>query len=277
MSRLKETQDILRVHLHAPDVYAKLADLKKVTQQLQQTLAAVERCLTQESETAIGYAIVEAEIGSLTLGLQPVAPKDYRLDPGEVVATFATDLVDIRRQSYRPGLTTGLARNYLSLVRTLASSGTTVEYDFRDRHIAVDKTFRQGFESALRERVAEDVTLTGLLQAVNAHRLPFRFILYPKLPGAESIECHFRTEMLPTVAELLKRGAVIRVNGRGHFLPIGSYPYRLDNISEDPVPLPFDPGVLRSYVRRLSLIPAGLTAHEYLRRNREAAGLADEA
>lgn len=271
-----QDRDILRVRLRPADDYARLADLKEVTQQLQQTLAAVEKGIARDGEAAISYAVVEAEVGSLTLGLQPVAPPDYDIDPTQVVATFAADLVDIRHQTYRSGLTTGLARHYLSLVRALASSGTTVEYEFRDQRVAVDSTFRQGFEVALRERVAEDVTLVGLLQAVNAHQHPFRFNLYPKLPGAEGIECRFPPEMLPAVAELLKSDAVVRVNGTGHFLPIGTYPHRLD-VSEEPIPLPFDAELLRSYVHRLLLVPAGLTAAEYLHRNREAAGLADQA
>jgi len=275
MSPAMQTQGVLRVRLVAADEHVTLAELKGVAQQLQRTLSAVETNLAHDGEAAIGYAIVEADVGSLTLGLQPVAPEEALPDPGEVVSTFASDLVDIRHQSYRPGLTPGLARRYLSLVRSLSGSGTTVEYAYRDRQITVDTSFRQGFEVALRERVAEDVVLTGVLEAVNAHREPFQFRLYPKLPGAEAVECRFSREMLPAVAELLKLKAVVRVSGRGYFLPIGSYPSRLD-VSEQPVAMPFDPALLRSYIRRLSLIPAGLTVQEYLRRNREAAGLAEQ-
>ena len=275
MSPTIQTPDILHVRLVAPGQHVKLAELKEVAQQLQQTLSAVETNLAHDGEAAIGYAIVEAEVGSLTLGLQPVAPEGAPVDPSEVVSIFASDLVGIRYQSYRPSLTPGLAKRYLSLVRSLSGSGTAVEYAYRDQQVTVDSSFRQGFEIALRERVAEDVVVTGLLEAVNAHREPFRFSLYPKLPRAEAVDCRFPREMLSAIAELLKLKAIVRVSGRGYFLPIGSYPSRLE-VREQPVPMPFDPELLRSYIHRLNLVPAGLTVQEYLRRNREAAGLAEQ-
>ena len=63
-------------------------------------------------------------------------------------------------------------------------------------------------------------------------------------------------EMLGTVAGLLKK--TVKVEGTGHFAPVGIYPLRVDGgYRATPRSLVWDPALLRSYVGKLSLLPSG--------------------
>lgn len=262
----------LDVKLRVGEGAVKLAQLKDLSRQLQRVLASVASHLAHSPASGIDFEIVEAQVGSLSLGLRAVAEEGATLDPALVISTFTEDLAHIRQQDYRADLTTGLTKNYRALVKCLSGVDTIVEYGHGSERVVVDDAFRRGFEIALKERIAEDVAVVGYLDAVNAHKAPYAFYLYPKLEDVERIECRFAAEMLDAVAAHLKR--TVKVEGRGHFAPVGIYPLRID-VEREPSALRWDPGVLRSMVGSLSLVPEGASAGDYLQRNREAAGLAD--
>jgi len=136
----------------------------------------------------------------------------------------------------------------------------------------VDDAFRRSFEVALKERVAEDISIVGCLDAINAHKAPFTFSMYPKLEDADRVECRFPPEMLEEIAKLLKK--TVKAEGRGYFAPVGIYPLRVE-VYRVPRVLAWDPATLRSYVGRLALVPQGMSAREYVEKNRMVAGLAD--
>jgi hypothetical protein len=262
----------LDVKLRIGDKRVKLGQLKELTDRLQRTLAALANQLAGSATAGIDFEIVEAAVGSLSLGLVAVAEEGAAVEPEHLVSTFTSDLLDIRKQSYRPDLTPGLTRHYRALVTYLKDLGAVVEYAHGREVVVIDDTFRKSFEVALKERVVEDVSVVGHLDAVNAHKEPFTFYLYPKLEEADRVDCHFPAEMLQLVAGLLKKTA--RVTGTGHFAPVGIYPLQIE-AREVPRALAWDPSILRSYVRTLPLVPKGMSVSDYLERNRKAAGLAD--
>jgi hypothetical protein len=262
----------LDVKLRIGDRRVKLTQLKELTDRLQRTLAALASQLAAGAPAGVDFEIVQAAVGSFSLGLVAVAEDGAAVEPERVVSTFTSDLSDIRKQSYRADLTPGLTRHYRALVTYLKDLDAVVEYAHGRDHVVVDDTFRKGFDVALKERIAEGVSVVGHLDAVNAHKAPFTFYLYPKLEEADRVECHFPPEMLRLIAELLKK--TVRVAGTGHFAPVGIYPLRIE-VREAPRALAWDPSILRSYVGALSLLPEGMSVGDYLERNRKAAGLAD--
>lgn len=263
----------LDVRLQVGEKRVKLAQLRDLSNRLQRALGALASQLAGGVAPGIDFEIVDAAVGSLSLGLHAVAEGGIGpVEPAHVVATFAEDLTQIREQTYRPGLTPGLTRHYRALVMCLKDQGAVVEYGHGSQRVVVDDAFRSGFEVALKERVAEDVSVIGYLDVVNAHRAPFSFYLYPKLEDGDRIECHFPPPMLAAIAGLLKR--TVKASGTGHFAPVGIYPSRID-VSEAPRALAWDPTLLRSQVGKLSLVPSGMSASDYLESNRKAAGIAD--
>jgi hypothetical protein len=172
-----------------------------------------------------------------------VAAEGAPVEPEQVVSTFTSDLSDIRKQSYRADLTPGLTRHYRALVTSLKDAGAIMEYAHGTDHVVVDDAFRRSFEVALKERVVEDISVVGHLDAVNAHKAPFTLYLYPKLEEADRVDCHFPAELLQLVADLLKK--TVRVAGTGHFAPVGIYPLRIE-VREAPRALSWDPSILRS-------------------------------
>jgi transposase len=203
----------LDVKLQVGEGAVKLAQLKELSTQLQRVLAAVASHLAESTTPGIDFEIVEAGVGSLTLGLRAVAEEGATLEPERVITTFTEDLAHIRQQDYRPDLTTGLTKHYRALVTCLGGEGAVVEYSRGNKRVVVDDAFRKGFEIALKERVAEDVSVVGYLDAVNAHRAPYTFYLYPKLEDIERVECRFAAEMLQAVAALLRK--TVKVEGHG--------------------------------------------------------------
>jgi hypothetical protein len=265
-------QAALDVKLQVGEGPVKLGQLKELTDNLQRTLATLASQLAGKTDPGVDFEIVRAAVGSLSLSLRAVAEEGAAVEPERVVTTFTSDLADIRRQSYRADLTPTLTRRYRALVTCLKDQGAVVEYrQSAGPVLIIDDAFRQGFDVALKERVAEDVSVVGHLDAVNAHRPPYTFYLYPKLQGEDRVECRFAVGMLGTIAELIKK--TVKVEGTGHFAPVGVYPVRMD-VRTAPHALVWDAGVLRSYVGKLRLVPEGMTVSGYLERNREAAGLA---
>lgn len=262
----------LDVRVQVGERRVKLAQLRELTDRLQRTLAALSSQLAGGTTPGIDFEIVEAAVGSLSLGLRAVAEEGAPVDPEQLVSTFTSDLSEIRKQSYRADLTPGLTRHYRALVTSLKDVGAVVEYAHGRDRVVIDDAFRKSFEVALKERVVEDVSVVGHLDAVNAHKAPFTFYLYPKLEEADRVDCHFPAQMLQLVAERLKK--TVRVAGTGHFAPVGIYPLRIE-VQEAPRALSWDPSILRSYVGTLSLVPKGMSASDYLERNRKAAGFAD--
>ena len=114
-----------------------------------------------------------------------------------------------------------------------------------------------------------DVVVVGNLDAITVHKKHV-FFLYPKLDGAGRIECRFAAEILEQVVNLIQH--TVEVSGTGHYGPVGLYPIRLD-VSSTPKLLLSDDSTLRSFVGTMNLVPAGMSASQYLARNREAAGL----
>jgi len=262
----------LDVKLRIGDKRVKLSQLKELTDRLQRTLGALAHQLAGGAAAGIDFEIVDAAVGSLSLGLVAVAEEGAAVEPERLVSTFTQDLSDIRKQSYRADLTPGLTKHYRSLVTSLKDAGAVVEYAHGRDRVVVDDSFRKGFEVALKERVAEDVALVGHLDAVNAHKAPFSFYVYPKLEEGDRVECHFQPEMLKLVADLLKQ--TVRVAGTGYFAPVGIYPLRME-VRGAPRPLAWDPSILRSYVGALHLVPKDTSVSDYLEANRKAAGFAD--
>jgi hypothetical protein len=262
----------LDVKVRVGEGKVKLGQLRELADRLQKALTALASQLAESTTPGIDFEIVQAAVGSLSLGLKAVARQGARVDPEHVVATFTADLANIRKQSYRSDLTTGLTRHYRALVTSLKDSAAIVEYAHGRDRVVVDDAFRTGFEVALKERVAEDVSVVGYLDAVNAHKTPFVFYLYPKLEEGDRVECRFRADMLETVAGLLKH--TVKATGTGYFAPVGIYPLRIE-VSQAPLALAWDPSVLRSYVGKIKLVPPGMSASDYLQRNREAAGVGD--
>jgi len=106
---------------------------------------------------------------------------------------------------------------------------------------------------------------------VNAHRQPYAFYLYPKLEEADRVECRFGTEMLGD-----GRGSseeTVKVEGRGTSAR-GDYPCEWTSEQRRGLWR----GILRSCAPTSAsslCLPKGMTASDYLERNRQAAGLAD--
>lgn len=271
----EEASDLLHVEVKAgDDKLLRLNDMQSFLRNLQTALDEVAQDLSQTEEHGVSYEIAEAHVGSFALTLRAVGSQFAKANPVECLSVFSSDIQGVAHQRFRPGISSQLLRSYTSLVRTLGSINATVSIQYRQSAILIDRQFRESVRNTWKERVADNVTVTGNLDAVNAHGGQYMFYLYPKLEHAGRIDCVFHPEMLATVAELLKRKQLVKVTGRGHFGPIGMYPFKVEVDSIPTELIPNGPR-LRSYVGGLELVPKGLTAAEYLKRNREAIGFSE--
>lgn len=270
----KHSKQLFNVYLKPPQTYAKLSQLKDIGNQLQRTLNAVARNLTDNKDAYVEGDIAEATVGSLGLALRTSVPSFIEVDPDTVCDTLARDILDVRAQRFRPGMTPALLQQYRTLINTLKSSHVRVEYRYAEHEIVIDDDFRRSFEAASKERQAGNIEITGRIESLNIHIEPNQFRLYPKQPNAEGILCQFSTYLLDPIADVLKRKEIVRVTGTGYFAPVGLYPLRII-LTKAPEPLVFNVEALRSYLRKTSLVPPGMTSEEYLQANREAAGFVE--
>ena len=268
------SENLLLVEVKAGGDLLKLSDVQTFLSNLQSALEEVAQDLSQTTEHGVSYEIAEAHVGSFALALRAVGSQFTKVNPVECFSVFSSDIQEVAQHRYRPGMSTQLLKSYTSLVRTLGSIDATIAIQYQEQAILIDKRFRDVVRNTWKERIADNVTVTGNLDAVNVHGGQYMFHLYPKLEHAGRIDCIFNPEMLHTVAELLKHKHLVKVSGRGHYGPIGMYPFKID-IASLPAPLVPDGPRLRSYVGSIELVPKGLTASEYLQRNREAMGFSE--
>ena len=96
--------------------------------------------LADTVKQGIDFKIVTAEVGSLSRP-RAVAEEGATIEPERVIATFTNDLAHIRLQSYRPDLTTGLAKDYRALVACLGAVHAVVECEYGKERVVVDDVF----------------------------------------------------------------------------------------------------------------------------------------
>ena len=264
----------LDVKLRIGEGAVKLGQLRELTDNLQRTLGALASQLADTARPGIDFEIVEAAVGSLSLSLRAVAEEGAAIEPERVVATFTADLAEIRKQHYRADLTPDLTRRYRALVTCFKDMGAVVEYRYGRDHVLVDDAFRQGFRGR-RSEGASGRGRRGRGVPRRGEWTPARRIGFSCTPSSSertvwsagsAWRCWRRSRVF------LKK--TVKVEGTGHFAPVGIYPLRMD-VKTKPRPLTWDPALLRGYVGKLTLVPKGMTASDYLERNREAAGLAD--
>jgi len=267
--------DLLHIEVKAGDnKLLRLNDMQSFMRTLQTALDEVAQDLSQTEEHGVSYEIAEAHVGSFALSLRAVGSQFAKANPAECLSVFSSDIRNVAQQRYRPGISSQLLRSYTALVRTLSPINATVTIQYRESAVLIDRQFRETVRNAWKERVSDNVTVTGNLDAVNAHGGQYMFYLYPKLEHAGRVDCIFNPSMLHAVAELLKRKQLVKVTGRGHFGPVGMYPFKVE-VNDLPTELIPNGPRLRSYVGGLELVPKGLTASEYLQRNRKAMGFGE--
>jgi hypothetical protein len=271
----QELEGTLNIRLEPPQQYATLAELKAVADQVQKTLNAIVRNLTDEPEAEVETHIIGAEIGSLSLALSPSIPETLDVNATTLCMTLVKDVRDIREQRFRPRLTPGLLQQYVKLVNTLRSSHTRMQLQYGEEIIMIDDLFRKYFQAATKERVAVKVSLIGRIEAINIHSKPYEFRLFLTQPGTEPVRCTFEESLLHAVIDEMKRRSLVRITGKGYYAPIGLHPTKIE-LEYKPEPLTFDKNKLLSYVRSLDIVPEGMTISELLSANRKEAGIEEE-
>jgi hypothetical protein len=263
--------DLLRIEVKAGSGLLKLNDIQSFMRNLQTALDEVAQDLSKTQEHGVSYEIAEAHVGSFALTLKAVGSEFVKVNPPECLSVFSSDIKNIPQQKFRPGISSQLLRSYTSLARTLNSINATIQIQYQDSITVIDKQFRENVRNTWKERISDNITVTGNLDAVNAHSGQYMFHLYPKLEHVGRVDCVFNRDMLSDIAELLKRKQLVKVTGRGHFGPVGMYPFKIE-IDSLPTELSVNGPRLRSYVNGLEIVPKNLSASEYLQRNREAMG-----
>ncbi len=272
----KSAEHPFNVRLEPPqNGMATLAELKVIADQLQRTLNAVVRNLTDQDEAVVNAKITGAEIGSLRLDLRPTIAESVEADPDGVCSTLISDINDVWHHRFRPGMTPGLLHQYRTLVNALKESHIQITFDHGAESVTIDDGFRKRFQAATKERIAGKVDIVGRIEALNIHTKPYEIKLFPVLPGADPIVCRFEEFLLGPITDEIKRKSLIIVSGTGYYAPVGLFPIRL-TLATAPRRVDFNPDRLRRYVRNTNLVPQGMTASEYLTANRRAVGLEDE-
>lgn len=151
---------------------------------------------------AINYRVVELEIGSAVIALEPES--DEVEDAPEVVADFLEGVAAVR--DHRLHLTRfapATKQAFGELSRPLRASHLRL---IKVRSDSIRMELRQDAEGPLSEIVAPEVhsmgALSGYIDAINVHRDPI-FFLYPEV-GPTRVRCVFDRTLLDEVRAALK-------------------------------------------------------------------------
>lgn len=273
MSTLNCDPSILSLRLGGEDRNATLAELNDVAGHLCSALLTLSRELASDQDLTPRFEVVDARMGSLALAVRPVFEAGTDIEPETVLQTFVSDLEGIRADKFRPGLSTEQVRRYRSLVRC-PREGSSFLISHGGATVLIDEQSKKAFESALRGKLAVNVSVVGTIESVNVHKRPYRFSLYTKLTPKDRVECLFPDDMLEAVTLLLRDQALVEVTGEGRFAPAGFFPLRLE-VQRPLTPLSFSADALLAYVQSRSLVPPGRTVEDVIDENRERAGIAD--
>ncbi len=274
MSQIR-VREVLQIHIDPPSGNAKLSELKVLADQVQRTLDAVARNLAKDPKAKVDADISGATIGSLHLVLQPALADSFAVNPDQICRTLIEDINNVEHQRYRPDMTLALLQQYKALVNMFRNSHIQVQLSHGIDDVTIDDDFRSMFRASTKERIANKVDIIGRIEALNIHSTPYEMKLFPTTPDTDYILCRFEDEMLEKITDLFKHKSMVRVTGTGYYAPIGINPSRLV-LTSAPVPLVFDLDQLRLYARNVNLVPAGMSASDFLAANRKAAGLEED-
>ena len=274
MSQIR-VNEALKIHINPPGGNAKLFELKVLADQVQRTLDAVARNLAKDPKAKVDADVSGATIGSLHLMIQPAIADSFAVNPDQICRTLIEDINNVEHQRYRPDMTLALLQQYKALVNMFRNSHIQVQLSHGIDDVTIDDDFRSMFRASTKEKIANKVDIIGRIEALNIHSIPYEMKLFPATPDTDYIPCRFENELLDTIADLIKNKSLVRVTGTGYYAPVGIYPLRLE-LTSAPAPLLFDLDQLRSYARNVNLVPAGMSATEFLTANRKAAGLEED-
>jgi hypothetical protein len=270
-----QVNEVLKIHIDPPSGNAKLSELKVLADMVQRTLDAVARNLAKDPKAKVDADVSGATIGSLHLMIQPAIADSFAVNPDEICRTLIEDINHVEHQHYRPDMTPALLQQYKALVNMFRNSHIQVQLSHGMDDVTIDDDFRSMFQVATKERIANKVDIIGKIEALNIHSFPYQMKLYPTPPETDYILCRFENELLDKITDVIKHKSLVRVTGTGYYAPVGIYPLRIE-LTSAPAPLVFDMDQLRSYARNVNLVPAGMSASEFLTANRKAANLEED-
>lgn len=215
---------------------------------------------------SIGYRIVELEIGSAVVALEPEA-EDASDAPG-ILSDFLEGFAAVRdRTLHTKRFAPATQKAFRSLTKSLRESHLRL---ISVRSDSVDLELRQNDGPALSALAAPDVhamgELSGYIDAINVHSEPV-FFLYPEI-GPSRVRCAFDRILLDEVRAALKRFVTVR--GMIEYPEGSPFASRITVEHVDVHPRDADLVPLESLFGSVPGLTGGLDAVTYVRRQRDA-------
>jgi hypothetical protein len=198
-------------------------------------LRAIERGATRQKRAMLEYRITQLEIGSATIGFEPVVEGDAETLPAFVVTRFAQAFAAVRdgvadRASFDAGAFEALNKMVAPLKRGVRSITAQIDGTEISLHAG---TNGKGFRLDAPVEGASLGSYAGFLDALNVHRTEV-FYLYPPV-GPSRVPCEFNMSLIDEVRDSLRQ--YVTVHGLIEYTKQSAFPARIvvDRIEINPL------------------------------------------
>jgi len=186
----------------------RLDDFIEFLRDLQTVLNATDRAVAFSEEPTVYYKISDLTHSSpatIELGARKRhADIDVR---SKVLSTFVGGVADILHGRHPVGFGASLLLEYRDLGKNLNGRIREAAFTHGNTEARVSHTFREKIESIVGPDRSEHGEVSGMLDAIYAHRGRSYFWLYP--PGAERIRCFFKQEQVSKVGSGLRQHVTV--------------------------------------------------------------------
>lgn len=176
-------------------------------------LTSLLRCLKAlENETnaqaPVEYKVVDLEIGSATIELQPVSTGDLDRSAVEVASSFEEGFAALQRDEIRSTrFSMDTKSKFLELGKPLRRATRAIEFTSSSADLVLTRRVPLRELPTPRTEAVSRGSLKGNVDALNVHSSPI-FYVYPR-SGATRVRCSFDPELLDELRQAIKRSTTV--------------------------------------------------------------------
>lgn len=182
------------------------ADFSTFLASLLSCLSALEK--ETNAQAPVEYKVVDLEIGSAAIELQPVSTGDLDKSAAEVANTFEEGFAALQRDDIRSTRFSRSTKNkFLELTKPLRRATRAIEFTGSSGRLVISRQVPLRDLPTPKTQAVSRGSLKGNVDALNVHRTPV-FYLYPR-SGPTRVRCTFDASLLDELRQAIKRNTTV--------------------------------------------------------------------
>jgi hypothetical protein len=208
----------------------RLSDFIKQLEAVKSSLKQTERLITDSTDPALYYQIVELTYSSpAKVVIEPVSISPETVGLGDrTVKQYASNLRQVARGRRPARADLPALQSYQNLTSMLRQHVGKVTIKDGGKPIHIDNKFTSKIAKIIGPDELAEGSMYGTLEWLNIHRNINRFHVYPTV-GPDKIDCEFPSEIKPQVIAAIDK--YVQVFGQLRYKHLEKFPYAI-NVSQ---------------------------------------------